>query len=83
MVKDQTGKIIKVYVDDMLVKSSIVADHVRHLDEIFKILRKYQMRLNSNKCTFRVTLGKFLGYLVHNRGIDANAVKVWWKNLLP
>lgn len=49
MFKDQIGKIMEAYVDDMLVKSQMGADQVHHLKEIFKILREYQMKLNLDK----------------------------------
>lgn len=65
MFKDHIGKMMEVYMDDMLVKSHI-GDHVHHLEEAFIILREYQTKLNPNKCAFLVTSGKFLGYLVHN-----------------
>ena len=45
MFKEQIGKIMEVYVDDMLVKSKFASDHVTHLAEMFKILRTYRMKL--------------------------------------
>ena len=67
---------MEVYVDDMLVKSKKAADHIRHLGEAFDILRKYQMKLNPKKCSFGVSAGKFLGYIVSFRGIEANPAKI-------
>lgn len=64
MFKDQIGKTMEVYVDGILVKSQVGTDHVHHLEEAFIILRKYQMKLNLSKCTFGVTSGKFLSYLI-------------------
>jgi len=55
---------MEVYVDDMLVKSLERSDHVQHLEEAFALLRKYNVKLNLEKCTFGVASGKFLGYLV-------------------
>jgi len=52
--------------DDMLVKSVQRKDHLQYLDKAFDLLRQYKMKLNSGKCTFGVTSGKFLGYLVIN-----------------
>lgn len=51
---NQIGKIMEVYVDDMLFKGIRVKDHLKHLDEMFFILRKYKMKLHLNKFTFRV-----------------------------
>ena len=50
---------MEVYVDDMLVKSKKVKQHLDDLRETFDILRKYQMRLNPAKCVFGVSSGKF------------------------
>ena len=57
------GKNIEVYIDDMVVKSKIVSEHIRDLADIFKILRGHKLRLNAFKCSFVVGLGKFLGYM--------------------
>lgn len=54
MFKDQIRKIIKVYVDDMSVKSKAAADHVTHMSEMFDILKKYLMKLNPQKCVFEI-----------------------------
>ena len=61
-----------VYVDDILVKSLHRGDHLSHLRQAFQLLRQYKMKLNPEKCTFGVASGKFLGYLVSQRGIEAN-----------
>ena len=55
---------MKVYMDDMLVKSKKVELHLDDLKETFNTLREYQMRLNPAKCVFGVSLGKFLGFMV-------------------
>ena len=54
MFKEQIGKTMEVYVDDMLVKSKITVDHVAHLSDTFAVLRKYRMKLNPLKCVFGV-----------------------------
>ena len=54
MFRDLIGKSVEVYVDDMLVKSKTVGDHIEHLNQMFNILQKYQMKLNPLKCAFRV-----------------------------
>ena len=55
---------MEVYIDDMLVKSLRVEDHIKQLKQSFEVLRKYNMKLNPTKCVFGVTSGKFLGYVV-------------------
>ena len=67
---------MEVYVDDMLVKSRKVQLHLDDLRETFDTLRKYQMRLNPAKCVFGVSTGKFSGFMVSQRGIEANPEKV-------
>ena len=76
MFKEQIGKTMEVYVDDMLVKSKTTADHVEHLSNTFAILRKYRIKLNLLKYVFRVASGKFLGFMVNHRGIEANPKKI-------
>ena len=76
MFKEQIGRTIEVYVDDMLIKSKVTSDHIAHLADMFKIVRKYRMKLNPLKCTFGVASGKFLGFMVNQRGIEANPKKI-------
>jgi ribonuclease HI len=76
MFKDQIGKNIEVYVDDMLVKSKRAEDHLKDLQQTFDVLKKYGMKLNPAKCTFGVSSGKFLGFMVSERGIEANPEKI-------
>ena len=74
--KEQIGRNMEVYVDDMLVKSKSSRNHVADLEETFGALRKYRMKLNPTKCAFGVTSGKFLGFMVSGRGIEANPEKI-------
>ena len=67
---------MKVYVDDMLVKSKTAADHIAHLSDTFAVLRKYRMKLNPLKCAFGVASRKFLGFMVNHKGIEANPEKI-------
>ena len=72
MFELQLGKNIEVYIDDMVVKSKVVSEHVGDLENIFEILRKHKLCLNASNCSFGVGLGKFLGYIVTHRGIEVN-----------
>uniref|UniRef100_A0A2N9EL41 RNA-directed DNA polymerase n=1 Tax=Fagus sylvatica TaxID=28930 RepID=A0A2N9EL41_FAGSY len=76
MFHDQIGRNVEVYVDDMLVKSKEEDGHLDDLRETFETLRKYQMKLNPSKCAFGVYSGKFLGFMVSQRGIEANPDKI-------
>ena len=72
MFEPQLGKSIEVYINDMVVKSKMVSEHVGDLGNIFEILRKHKLCLNASKCSFGVGSGKFLGYMVTHRGIEVN-----------
>ena len=72
MFEPQLGKNVEVYIDDMVVKSKLVSEHLADLTSIFEILREHQLRLNASKCSFGVGSGKFLGYMVTHRGIKVN-----------
>ncbi|KAJ9542421.1 hypothetical protein OSB04_028927 [Centaurea solstitialis] len=74
--KEHLGRTMEVYIDDMLVKSERSIDHVAHLKQSFDILRQHKMKLNPTKCSFGVRAGKFLGYLVTQRGIEASPEQV-------
>ena len=72
MFEPQMGKNVEVYIDDMVVKSKLVSEHVGGLTSIFEIRREHKLRLNTSKCSFGVGSGKFLGYMVTHRGIEVN-----------
>lgn len=76
MFPNLIGKIMEVYMDDILVKSLRMVDYVSHLENTFRILRKFRMKLNPLKCTFGVASGQFLGYIVNRRKIEANLEKI-------
>ena len=60
----------------MLVKSLQEDDHLSDLQETFNTLLAYNMKLNLNKCVFGVTAGKFLGFMVSQKGIEVNSEKI-------
>ncbi|XP_028051582.1 uncharacterized protein LOC114256179 [Camellia sinensis] len=66
---------VEDYVDDLVVKSKKEEDHLRDLDKVFKRCQKFKMRMNPLKCAFGVMIGKFLGFLVHRYGIEADEDK--------
>ena len=67
---------MEVYIDDMLVKSTTTELHIAHMAEAFQILKECNMKLNPAKCAFGVSVRKFLGFIVNNRGIEANPDKI-------
>ena len=66
---DQT---VDVYIDDIVVKRKTRSEHARHLEETFGLMKAYKMKLNPAKCAFGVSAGKFLGFMVTQRGIEVN-----------
>ena len=72
MFWDKIGRTVEVYIDDMVVKSQQESRHIEDLQGTFEVLRQHKLRLNAEKCVFDVGAGKFLGYLITNRGIEIN-----------
>jgi hypothetical protein len=75
-LKDQVGKNIEAYVDDVVVKSKTTDTLIADLIETFKALKKYRWKLNPTKCIFSVPSGILLGNIVSRRGIEANPEKI-------
>ncbi|KAA3487232.1 RNA-directed DNA polymerase (Reverse transcriptase), Ribonuclease H-like protein [Gossypium australe] len=73
---DMMHKGIEVYVNDMITKSLTKKEHVQVLRKLFLRLRKFQLKLNLAKCTFRAMSGKLLGFVVREKGIKIYLDKV-------
>ncbi|KAJ9694023.1 hypothetical protein PVL29_009818 [Vitis rotundifolia] len=73
---DMMHRDVEVYVDDMIVKSRDRSDHLVALERFFERIRQFRLRLNPKKCTFGVTSGKLLGYMVSERGIEVDPDKI-------
>jgi hypothetical protein len=67
---DLIGNLVEIYIDDVVVKSASVEGHLDDLRQVLERTRKFGLRMNPKKCTFGVTAGQFLGFLVHERGIE-------------
>ena len=76
MFRPQIGRNVEVYVDDMLVKSLDEGKYLDDLQETLNTFRRYNIKLNPSKCTFGVASGKFLGFMVSHKGIEANPEKI-------
>lgn len=72
MFKPQLRKNVKAYINDMVIKSFHVSDHLDDLGSVFTMLKKRKLCLNASKCSFGVSSGKFLGYMITQRGIKVN-----------
>src|SRR3954466_16134180 len=75
-LRDQIGRNIQVYIDDIVIKTYSANKLLGDLRETFAALNKYRIKLNPKKCVFGVPAGKLLGYMVSARGIEANPEKV-------
>ncbi|XP_016192318.1 uncharacterized protein LOC107633193 [Arachis ipaensis] len=63
------GRFMEVYIDDVMVKSISVSQHIGHLRKAFLTMRKKGLKMNLLKCAFGVSAGNFLGFVVHKKGI--------------
>ncbi|GAU44722.1 hypothetical protein TSUD_88060 [Trifolium subterraneum] len=73
--RGEIGDMLEVYMNDMIVKSHEEVDHTIHLQKVFEQARKVNMRFNPEKCTFGIRAGKFFGFYLTERGIEANPDK--------
>jgi len=64
------SKLVEIYIDDVLVKSGDFIKHLADLRKMLECTRKHVLKMNSNKCAFGVSAGQFLGFMVHQRGIE-------------
>ena len=75
-LREQIGRNLEVYVDDIVVKSKSTGDLIANLEETFSNLRRFNIKLNPEKCVFGVPKGKLLGFNISERGIEANPEKI-------
>ena len=76
LLHDMMHNEVEVYVDDMIVKSKDRECHKTNQRKFFERIKEYRLRLNPQKCTFGVTIGKLLGFLVSDRGIEVDPSKI-------
>jgi len=74
------GQNVQTYVDDMVVTSEEKDQRIVDLEELSTMIVKYNKKLNPEKCVFRVGAGKFLGFLLTEKGIEANPDK--WATII-
>jgi hypothetical protein len=75
-LKEQVGRNVLSYLDDIVVASKKKETYIFDLAETFVNMRKVRLKLNPEKCIFGITKGKVLGYLVSTKGIEANLDKI-------
>ena len=76
LLHDMMHNEVEVYVDDMIVKSKEREGYTVNLRKFFERIKEYRLRLNPQKCTFRVIERKILGFLVSERGIEVDPSKI-------
>ncbi|KAL0297863.1 UNVERIFIED_CONTAM: hypothetical protein Sangu_3174900 [Sesamum angustifolium] len=69
-------KNVKCYVDDLVVKSKKREDHLHDLTNVFERLKRYQLKMNPSKYAFGVNSEKFLGFIVHQQGLEIQQAKI-------
>jgi hypothetical protein len=62
---DLIGKLVEIYIDDVVVKSTSTGGHLEDLRQVFERTRRFGLKMNPKKCAFGVSAGQFLGFLVH------------------
>lgn len=76
MLRPFIGRCVVVYFDDILIFSTTLADHLKHLREVFLVLRKEKLFAANKKCVFGVNQVLFLGYIVSDRGLEVDPAKI-------
>ena len=76
LLHDMIYNEVEVYVNDMIVKSKDRENHTMNMRMFFERIKEYRLRLNPQKCTFGVTAGKLLGFLVSDRGIEVDPSRI-------
>ena len=69
------GRTVEIYIDDVMIKSKGYKEHLADLRETLECTRKHGLKMNPNKCAFGVLAGQFLGFMVHERGIEVGQKK--------
>ena len=76
LLHDMMHNEVEVYVDDIIMKSKDREGHIINLRKLFERIKEYKLRLNPQKCTFGVTVGQLLGFLVSDEGIKVDPSKI-------
>jgi hypothetical protein len=76
IIHDLLRVLMEVYIDDMVVKSVGFKEHMTDLKLLLERMKKYGLWMKPLKCTFEVISGRFLGFIVHEHGIQINPKKI-------
>jgi hypothetical protein len=67
---------VEVYIDDILVKLAKFGSHIADLRKAFDKMCLYDLKMNPRKCAFGVSTGKFLGFIIHEHGIEVHPDRI-------
>jgi hypothetical protein len=70
------GNTVEVYIYDIVVKSTEFSSHIADLSKAFDKMRRYGLKMNSRKCAFGVSAGKFLEFIIHEHGIEIDPDRI-------
>jgi hypothetical protein len=73
---DLLGIILEIYIDDVIVKSDSMDNHLDDLRLALERMCRYGLKMNPLKCAFGVSAGKFLGFIIHEHGIEIDHTKI-------
>jgi hypothetical protein len=73
---EMLGNTVEVYIHDIVVKSAEFSSHVADLRKAFDKMRRYGLKMNLRKCAFGVSAGKFLGFVIHEHGIEIDPDRI-------
>jgi hypothetical protein len=73
---DLLGVFLEIYIDDLVIKSVGFTEHLADLRATFKRMRNYNLKMNPLKCAFGVSARRFLGFIVHEHGIEIDPKKI-------
>jgi predicted metal-dependent hydrolase len=70
------GNIVEVYIDDIVVKLAEFSSHIANLRKAFDKMCQYGLKMNPRKCSFGLSAGKFLGFIIHEHGIEIDPDRI-------
>jgi hypothetical protein len=73
---DLLGSILEIYIDDVIVKSDSMDNHLADLRLALERMHRYGLKMNPLKFAFGVSAGKFLGFIIHENGIEIDPIKI-------
>ena len=73
---DLLGVILEVYIDEFVIKSAGLYSHLADLRLALERMRRYGLKMNPLKCVFGVLAGKFLGFIIHEKGIEIDPKRI-------